>query len=340
MKKLLIIFFIFTGICDVSKSAIFTGDKLEKHILENIFIFVNNEGRPIRLNFENNPKKVILELYNGNTKVETLNSTWKFNLFKNSIEIKDEPEDISFSFDELNIIDNNKKDIYRYKLVNKEQVRLEKIAEEKKLAELRIAEAKRQEELRQAEIKRQQEKIEQEKRFLQKQKELEEEARLAEIKRQEEQKKTEQKAKQEKILQNILTFLFLVVLIGGTYYFRKKILNFLKENTSFIKEKTSFIKEINFPSAKSFLLHSVLIIFLIIIISWPTKPDQANSYLGFFLGLIIVYYYDYFFVKILNTDSINILFKKDNVETSNEDLVDQKAEKKSSKKEKKNKTKK
>jgi hypothetical protein len=333
MKKLLIIFFIFLGICNVSKSAIFTGDKLEKHILENIFIFVNNEGRPIRLNFENNPKKVILELYNGNTKVETSNSTWKFNLFKNSIEIKDEPEDISFSFDELNIIDNNTKDIYRYKLVNKEQVRLEKIAEEKKLAELRIAEAKRQEELRQAEIKRQQEKIEQEKRFLQKQKELEEEARLAEIKRQEEQKKAEQKAEQEKILQNILTFLFLAILIGGIFYFKKKILNFLKE-------KTSFIKKINFPSAKSILLHSGLIISLIIIISWPTKPDQANSYLGFFLGLIIVYYYDYFFVKILNTDSINILFKKDNVENSNEDLADQKEEKKSSKKEKKNKTKK
>jgi len=327
-----IFIFIFTGICNVSKSAILTGDKLEKHILENIFIFVNNEGRPIRLNFENNPKKVIWELYNGNTKVQTSNSTWKFNLFKNSIEIKDEPKDVSFSFDELNIIDNNTKVIYRYKLVNKEQARLEKIAEEKKLAELRIAEVKRQEELRQAEIKRQQEKIENEKRFLQRQKELEEEARLAEIKRQEEQKKAEQKAKQEEIIKIILTFLFLIVLIGGIYYFRKKFLNFLKE-------QTSFIKRINFPSAKSILLHSGLIISLIVIITWPTKPDQANSYLGFFLGLIIVYYYDFFFVKILNADSINIAFKKDNIETSNEDLVDQKEEKKSSKKEK-NKTKK
>ena len=130
----------------------------------------------------------------------------------------------------------------------------------------------------------------------------------------------------------VTTFLFLIVLIGGIYYFRKKFLNFLKE-------KTSFIKKINFPSAKSVLLHSSLIISLIVIISWPTKPDQANSYLGFFLGLIIVYYYDFFFVKILNADSINILFKKDNIETSNEDLVDQKEEKKSSKKEK-NKTKK
>jgi F0F1-type ATP synthase assembly protein I len=54
---------------------------------------------------------------------------------------------------------------------------------------------------------------------LQKQKELEEEARLAEIKRQEEQKKAEQKAEQEKILQNILTFLFLAILIGGIFYF-------------------------------------------------------------------------------------------------------------------------
>lgn len=328
-----IFIFIFTGICNVSKSATFSGDKLEKHILENIFVFTDNKGQILRLSFENNPKKYQLEVFKGLTKIGSLNNTWNLTLFKNSVELKNNDGTIDIiSFDEKSITDSKTGTITIYKIISKEQDRLEKIAEAKRLADLRIAEIKRQEELRQAEIKRQQEKIENEKRFLQRQKELEEEARLAEIKRQEEQKKAEQKAKQEKIIKNILTFLFLIVLIGGIYYFRKKFLYFLKE-------KTSFVKKINFPSAKSVLLHSSLIISLIIIISWPTKPDQANSYLGFFLGLVIVYYYDFFFVKILNADSINVLFKKDNIKTSNEDLLDQKEEKKSLKKEK-NKTKK
>ena len=129
-------------------------------------------------------------------------------------------------------------------------------------------------------------------------------------------------------MQFYLISLLLVALIGGTYYFRKKIINFLKE-------KTLFIKKINFQSLKPFFLHFGAIFLLILIISFPRKLDEANSYLGFFLGIIIVYYYDFFFVKIINLDSINKffldsinkIFKMDNVETSNEDSVGQKEEK-------------
>ena len=117
-----IFIFIFTGICNVSKSATFSGDKLEKHILENIFVFTDNKGQILRLSFENNPKKYQAEVFKGLAKIGTVSNTWNLTLFKNSVELKNNDGTIDvLSFDEKSITDTKTGTITIYKTKNRDE---------------------------------------------------------------------------------------------------------------------------------------------------------------------------------------------------------------------------
>jgi hypothetical protein len=322
--------FFFIAAINVSKSAEFSGDKLEKYILENIFQFVSKEGNQVRLSFENSPKTFLFEFFKGNAKINSSSGAWKFNFLKNSLELKGSPNDFSLSFDEIKMINNNTKEVYEYKLINKEQDKLEKIAEAKRLSDLRIAEINRQEELRQAEIKRQQDKIEKEKKLLQRQKELEEETRLAVIKIQEDQRIAEQKRQQGELIVNLLTGLFFIIVIGAVYYYRKEILKFKEKIISKSKEiiiskpkKAWYANYIGHISSKEFLIHFGLISLIIFLLFFDGKGFTA-----LILAIAIIFYYDLFFVKTLSTQILKSNFKEKNSSLPDSPILNDKKNKK------------
>jgi hypothetical protein len=295
------------------------GEKLEKLITENYILIGSNvlNGGEAVAEWEFNKDKTYSLTINKEGYREGYNSRqgrWElFGLGNSNIRLYDDSGTKSEMYFEKDGYYRLSQQTYSYRLENKNEriKRLAQIKEEKRIAEEQRLK-KIEEEKRQLADKREQERIKAEE--IKKQKEIEEQQRIE----RENQEKT--KLEREKLFYNILISLLLVALIGGTYYFRKKIINFLKE-------KTLFIKKINFQSLKPFFLHFGAIFLLILIISFSGKSDQANIYLGFFLGIIIVFYYDFFFVKIINLDSIKKLFNMDNVETSNEDSVGQKEEK-------------